>query len=54
MVEDVVETEARVIMKVQGVEIDEEGGAVGAIDQTEDPTSGQYASLALQISQCHP
>lgn len=46
-VEDVVVvSEARIIKKVQGAETDEEGEGIGAIDQTEVPTSEQGASLA--------
>lgn len=52
--EDLVEIEARTKTKVRGVEIDEEGGGFGPIDQTEDPISEQEASLAQRFPQHLP
>lgn len=48
------ETKARITVKVQGVEIDEEGEGIGAIDQTEVPTSEQDTSLIQRIPQHLP
>ena len=45
------ETEAYILMKVQGVEIDEEERGFGAIDRTGVPTSEQVDSSVWRIPQ---
>lgn len=47
--EHVVETQLRNITKVQGVETGEEAEGIGAIDQTEVPTSERDTSLVQRI-----